>query len=124
MFGSGVLIRSMVRTIFRVAALFVFAIIVFATLAPLNARPGTGHVGFERVAAYVLLGLTLTVGFPNRFWVIVLSVLVIAIGLEVAQHLTLDRHGRAIDAVEKVGGSAIGVFGGYILNRFAKLCPR
>jgi hypothetical protein len=108
----------MIQTAARVAALFVFAVIVYVTISPINLRPATGLTGLEREAAYALLGLTLAVAFPARMWIVTIAIVVIAGGLELAQHLTPDRHGRLIDAVQKAAGGLVGMAIGYLFNRF------
>lgn len=108
----------MLRTLAQVAALLVLAVIIYATLSPLDLRPRTGFVAFEREAAFALLGLALMLAFPDHAGFVVLGVIVVAIGLELAQHLTPDRHSRLIDALQKAGGALAGCAIGYIANRF------
>jgi hypothetical protein len=108
----------MVQNIARVAALIVFAIIAYATLSLIDYRPRTGFVGLEREVAYLFLGFALAVAFPSRFWLVALALVAIAFGLEFAQQLTPDRHGRIIDAVQKLGGGIVGLLIGQRANRF------
>jgi hypothetical protein len=43
--------------------------------------------------------------------------LVAIIGLEFAQHLTPDRHGTVIDAIEKLAGAGLGIAAGGLVER-------
>ena len=108
----------MIQTMARVVALLAFAIIAYATFSTISARPGTGFVAFEREMAFVLLGAATMIGFPTRFWLVALTMLVVVFGLELAQHLTPDRHGRLSDALQKLAGAAMGVALGLVANYF------
>ncbi|WP_426424874.1 hypothetical protein [Bradyrhizobium genosp. A] len=90
------------------AAWLVFGLIVFATLSPIGLRPETGHVRIERFAAYALLGALFVAAYPHHFTRTMSLVLAAAILLEVLQHLTPDRHGHLIDAMEKFMGGVAG----------------
>ena len=109
----------MIHTLALVATPLILAVIVYATLSPARLRPRTGYVSFEREAAFALLATAMTVAFPSYFWWAVAAAIGIAVGLELAQNLTPDRHGRAIDALQKVAGVVVGCSIGYLINRFA-----
>jgi VanZ family protein len=111
----------MIQTIAQFAAAVLLAGIIFVTLSPLNLRPRTGFVGAERAVAYLLLAMATVVAFPDQFWFAALAVLIVALGLEIAQQLTPDRHGELIDAMQKVAGALVGCAIGYLINRFAAL---
>jgi VanZ family protein len=86
------------------------AFIGYATLSPLHDRPSLPtSVGFERLAAFAVLGLLFCLAYPRQFILVCLIVLGSAVLLEFAQQLTPDRHGRAMDAVEKIAGGTIGI---------------
>jgi hypothetical protein len=108
----------MVQKLFKLAAWFVFVLICFATLSPLGLRPTTtGGVGPERFMAFALLGILFVLAYPHHFIRLALFVVVIAAGLEALQHLTPDRHGHLIDALEK----AIGGLAGCSVTRLVQL---
>jgi len=64
--------------------------------------------GSQRIIAYFLLGLLFVSAYPTRFGRSLIFVVVVAFGLEAIQQLTPDRHGRFIDAMEKVAGGIVG----------------
>lgn len=111
----------MIRSLAQIAAAVVFAIIVYATLSPIQLRPRTGFVGLEREAAFALLGAALMMAFPDQPWAIVAATVAIAIGLELTQRLTRDRHGKIVDAVQKTVGGMIGCALGYLISQYADL---
>jgi|ERR1700738_2455444 hypothetical protein len=98
----------MVRKIMTFAAWAALGLICFVTLSPIGLRPETGAVGFERFAAYVLLGLLFVVAYPRHFTRLALFITIVALGLEALQHLTPDRHGHLADAAQKIAGGLAG----------------
>ncbi|WFU79112.1 VanZ family protein [Bradyrhizobium sp. CIAT3101] len=98
----------MQQKLFPVAAWTVFGLIVLATLSPIGLRPQTGHVGIERFAAFCALGTLYVAAYPHRFVQIIALVPAAAFTLELLQHLTPDRHGHLIDAIEKIVGALVG----------------
>jgi hypothetical protein len=108
----------MIRTIAQAVALLIFGFIIYATLSTLDHRPRTGYVGLEREAAFFVFAFALTVGFPEHLWQVLIGVVVATLGLELAQHLTPDRHGQMVDALQKLAGGALGVGMGLVVNRF------
>lgn len=108
----------MIRNIALIATVVVVSIIVFATLSPLDLRPRTGFVGPEREAAFLLLGVVAVVAFPSHLWLVIAAMVASTIGLELAQHLTPDRHGHVADALQKLGGGLVGCALGFGVNRF------
>lgn len=111
----------MIRFLAQIAAAVVFAIIVYATLSPIQLRPQTGYVGLEREAAFALFGAVLMLAFPDQPWAIVAAIVAIAVGLELTQRLTRDRHGKVLDAVQKIVGGMVGCALGYLISQFANL---
>jgi hypothetical protein len=101
--------RPIPRTAAQIAALLVFAILVYATFSPISFRPRTGYVGVERGAAFGLLTLALAIGFPDQFWLGFSAVITGVIALEIAQNLTRDRHGEILDAFRKAAAQSRGV---------------
>ncbi|MGY4502595.1 VanZ family protein [Bradyrhizobium sp. GM24.11] len=101
----------MLRKLVVLAAWITLGLIVFVTLSPIGLRPETGSVELERFGAYGLLGALFVFGYPHHFTRVMTLILAMAIGLELLQHITPDRHGHLADAVEKlVGGFAGGSF--------------
>lgn len=108
---------------FRLAALIlgwaVVAVIIFATLSPLELRP---HVpGFrpdgERFLAYFAASALLMLAHPQRRLAVLGTIIAIALGLEWLQTLEATRHGRPHDVGVKLIGTATGA-------GFALLCER
>ena len=99
---------GMAQRLIALAAWATLAFICFVTLSPIGLRPGTGSVGFERFAAYALLGVFLTSAYPKHFGRAATLVVVAALGFEALQHLTPDRHGHFADAVQKAAGGLVG----------------
>ncbi|MBP1183779.1 hypothetical protein [Methylobacterium sp. PvR107] len=92
-----------------VAWVLVIAITVI-TLVPLGLRPVvTASPSIERSAAYAALGLCMVWGYPLRWPWVLLGCVLLAGGLEAAQHLTSTRHGRFDDFLVKAAASAVGV---------------
>jgi VanZ family protein len=87
------------------------AVVVFATLSPIGARPHLGHMGpqIERFAAYLVAAAALTIAYPARKGVILLCIVAGAAGLELAQLFEASRHARALDALVKVMGGLSGL---------------
>jgi hypothetical protein len=86
-------------------------VIVFATLSPIGARPHIAGFGadLERFLAFFVTAGALAFAYPRRRGWILLAVIGVAVGLEVAQSFAPTRHGRAPDAVVKVLGGLVGV---------------
>jgi hypothetical protein len=103
-------VSGMPQTIFRWIAWLLLAAIAFFTLSPIEQRPVTdGPVDFERLAAFVVLGVAFAWSYPLRLIRIILF-LVICIGLlEAAQDLVPGRHGRVQDAAVKASGMFLGL---------------
>jgi hypothetical protein len=98
----------MIRNFLVVAAWAALIAIIFMTLSPIGLRPETGHAGPERFVAYAVLSTLFMSAYPRHFTRIMIFVLTIALSLELAQHLTPDRHGHIADALEKLGGGVAG----------------
>ena len=87
------------------------AVVVFATLSPIGARPHLAHMGpqLERFIAYLVAAAALATAYPSRKGVILLCIVAGAAGLEIAQHFEASRHARALDAVVKIMGGVSGL---------------
>jgi len=99
----------MIQKISAVSAWLLLGAIAFATLSPMDLRPQTGHSLAERVCAFAALGAAFGLGYPRRPPFALAVTLAAAVGLELAQLLSPDRHARLLDAGEKLAGGLIGV---------------
>jgi hypothetical protein len=92
-----------------VAWLLVLAIAV-STLSPIGVRPVSGApANLERFAAFAVIGTCFGLGYPKRRLAVVLMVIGIVGGLELAQHLVPGRHGRLPDGLVKASGALLGL---------------
>src|SRR3954462_4183614 len=98
----------MIRTLLVVAAWTALIAIIFLTLSPIGLRPETGHAGPDRFVAYGVLSTLFMSAYPRHFTRVMIFVITVAVSLELAQHLTPDRHGHLADALEKLGGGVAG----------------
>jgi hypothetical protein len=98
-------------------------LIAFATLSPVGDRPSLGSPHLEHFAAFALMGLAFALAYPNRVLLVVALVVGAALGLEVLQLLTPDRHGRVADALVKVLGGISGICMGQMLSFLLHLKP-
>ena len=95
--------------------------IVFVTLSPNGLRPVFTHDPiYERVAAYLILGVLFSLAYPRRIWMVVSIVVGTAVVLEGLQQLTPDRHGQLADLFEKASGGLLGVV---VANAASKYLP-
>ena len=103
----------MSQRLFLVAAWLALAFIAFATLCPLRDRPAVAGSQLEHFAAFALMGFAFARGYPSRVFFIVTVVICSAFALEALQLLTLDRHGRLIEALVKSAGGTCGIIVGH-----------
>ena len=97
----------------RVAAWTLVALIVAVTLVPIGLRPVvTTNPSYERVAAYALAGLLMTVAYPRHWPWILAGLVVLAGGLEAGQTLTGTRHGKVDDFLVKAAAGLVGALAG------------
>jgi VanZ family protein len=109
----------MIHKLIAIAAWGALAFIAFATLSPIQHRPTlSGSASLEHVAAFAALGILFCLAYPRQTMLVCLVVLGAAVLLEVLQLLTPDRHGRIMDALEKVLGGAIGIMAGRLVLYF------
>jgi VanZ family protein len=85
------------------------AFIAYATLSPIDERPVIAALQLEHFGAFGLVGLALGLAYPRRLLWVAAIVVGSALGLEVLQLLTPDRHGRLLDAGVKAAGGVCGV---------------
>lgn len=94
-------------------------VIAYLTLSPLRDRPTLlTSSKLEHFAAFSILGTLFCLAYPRRILVVLLIVLGSAALLELLQFLTPDRHGRTLDALQKMAGGAAGVLAGLAVLRF------
>lgn len=108
---------SLVQSTARIAAWGCIALIVFATLSPIQARPHLASQGIEHFAAFALTAALFSIAYPRRIGLVLAIVLMAAIGLELAQLVLPDRHARLIDVLRKCIGGTAGAGLGYALTR-------
>lgn len=96
-------------TLVRIAAWIVAAILVFVTLSPIEARPIVASPHLERAIAYALFGFLLALSYPRRWWLAMVGSVAMAGFLELAQGLTMSRHGRMFDFSVKGTAAIMGV---------------
>jgi hypothetical protein len=106
----------LLRRLIALAAWLVLFGIVFATLAPLDARPESGMpAGIERFGAFALMALLFALAYPRRIGLLILLMLGASVGLEVLQTIAVHRHARINDAEVKLAGALAGLAGGLVL---------
>ncbi|MCK1541606.1 VanZ family protein [Bradyrhizobium sp. 179] len=87
------------------------AFITYASLSPIRDRPQLSNVAdLEHLAAFALLGFAFCLSYRRRMTFVCGIVLGSAVVLEFLQTLTPDRHGKLLDASEKIIGGLIGIF--------------
>ena len=94
-----------------VAWLLVLAVAVF-TLSPNELRPTTGastlSANVERFAAFAVIGMLFSLGYPKHRFAVILLVIGIVASLEVAQNFVPSRHGRLLHGFVKAAGALFG----------------
>jgi hypothetical protein len=100
-----------------VLAWLLLGAIAYSTLSPLAMRPHMGSwVQVERFGAFGLLGLMFAIAHPRRVLPVLSVILAAAVGLELTQMLSADRHARLIDLAVKMAGAGCGVGAGWLLT--------
>jgi len=107
---------AMIQKVSIAAGWLALAFIVYATLSPIQDRPVVAGPQLEHFAAFALMGLAFALAYPNRILLVVAIVVGSAIGLEVLQLLTPDRHGRVLDALVKAAGGVCGISAGQLMS--------
>jgi VanZ family protein len=105
--------RPRVRDLRRAAtvlAWLLLALVAYSTLSPIGMRPRIGTwVHVERFGAYGLIGFLFVTAYPRRLPIVLGMVLGAAVGFELLQMLSADRHARMEDVAVKMAGAACGV---------------
>lgn len=100
-------------------AWLLFTVIAYSTMSPLDLRPRIGHlVHLERFGAFGLLGLLFAIAYPRWIGRVLVLVLATAVGFELLQMVSADRHARVTDVAVKLAGGACGVLAGWIFTRY------
>jgi VanZ family protein len=110
----------MFRKIIIILAWSTLLAIAFATLSPIGLRPHVGNVSGERFWAFAAVALLFGVAYPRHLWLVTILVGGTAVGLEVLQHLTPDRHGRIPDALVKLAGALSGAGLAYAVSGMSR----
>ncbi|MGE0525277.1 MAG: VanZ family protein [Variibacter sp.] len=98
------------KNVFRLLAWGALGAVFIATMVPIGLRPISGlPINAERFLAFAALGALFAAGYPRRFWLVSALVLVAAGGFELAQHVTLTRHGTVHDFLVKGIGGGLGL---------------
>jgi VanZ family protein len=94
---------------------------IYYKLSPYLMHPGVQKYALvEHVAAFAVLGALFQFAYPSRTPLVCCIVLGAAVGLELMQHLTPDRHGTLLDAIEKIVGGALGIGFALTMLRLAR----
>ncbi|HET7887563.1 MAG TPA: VanZ family protein [Bradyrhizobium sp.] len=113
----------MIHRLSAIAGWLALGFVVFATLSPIDARPSLATPHLEHFAAFALIGLAFALAYPNRVLLVFAIVVGAAVGLEMLQLLTPDRHGRAADALVKALGAISGICIGQMVSFLLRLKP-
>ncbi|MBN9436374.1 VanZ family protein [Bosea sp. (in: a-proteobacteria)] len=106
------------RFLLRLLPWLLLGFIVFATLSSLEMRPRISHSAhFERFAAFWLLGFLFAAFHPRRIGTVLLFVAGVAVGLELVQLVSADRHARLGDLLVKIAGGVCGVLSCWLTLR-------
>jgi hypothetical protein len=83
---------------------------IYFKVSPFLMRPTMEtYAHFEHIIAFAFLGVLFGFAYPRRLIVVCSIVLGAAALLEILQTMTADRHGTMVDALEKMGGGALGI---------------
>jgi hypothetical protein len=89
------------------------ACITYMTIAPIEVRANFSYwASVERSAAFAVLGILFYLAYGRSILLVCLIVLGSAALLEIVQFVTVDRHARAVDAMEKIAGGCLGILAG------------
>lgn len=100
----------------------VVAVVTFSTLSPIRERPGGASPHLEHFFAFCLMGAAFGIANPRRWKLVASAVVGTAIGLEIAQLFTPDRHARIVDALTKIAGGLTGVLLALVITRISWSC--
>ena len=103
----------------KVAAWSSIAFIIYATLVPIGMRPTIGEIGanYERFAAYAVASALMVLAYPRHPVRVGLTVIAIAVVLEVSQLAIPGRDANVADALVKVAGGLAGIVAAIFCNQ-------
>jgi VanZ family protein len=111
----------MFKKLVTFAAWMLLAFIAYATISPIQDRPTLPtSTSLEHLAAFAVLGALFCLAYPRDIALVCLIVLGSAVLLEIMQLLTPDRHGRILDAIEKMAGGTVGIVAGRVILYFER----
>jgi VanZ family protein len=95
----------------RLVSWALFAAIAVMTLGPVGLRPQTHFSpNFDRLAAYLFLGMSFALSYPQRrVWLLGAILVGVAAALEIGQSFVPGRDPRLIDFLFKACGAVIGL---------------
>ena len=98
-----------------------FVYSIYYKLSPLLMRPRMRtYDHFEHLIAFAIFGGLFAFAYPRHLILVCSIVFISAVALEYLQTLTPDRHGRLVDAFEKVVGGAFGIFAAHAILWFTQ----
>ena len=117
------------KHVFRIAAVLAIAGVIYLTLGPVSVRSLSPLPPlWDRSIAFLIIGVLLALSFPRHRLLVLLTLVALVVGLELAQHLRPDRHGQAGDAVVKLLGAVAGLVmagaGGFWSHRISRRTAR
>ena len=113
----------MIHRLSVIAGWLALGFVVVVTLSPAGVRPTLASPHLEHFAAFALIGFAFALAYPSRVLLVFAIVVGAALGLEALQLLTLDRHGRAVDALVKALGGISGICVGQMASFLLRLKP-
>jgi hypothetical protein len=105
-------------------ALAAIAGIAFVTLCPIELRPRLASPTQERLAAYFVLGVLVTLAAGRHWLGATAVVLILAFGLEAAQALAPGRDPAMSDALVKALGGVLGSAAAQLVFPIRRLAAR
>ena len=96
-------------TSLRVVAWNLLATIVFLSVIPATARPGTGAHNLEHIGIFLVTGFAFACSYPKR-WAVTLTLVTFAAAVEMLQLFVPGRHARVSDLIVDVAGICAGAF--------------
>ena len=113
----------MIHRISVITGWLALGMIAVVTLSPIRGPPLARGPHLEHFAAFALIGFAFALAYPNRVLLVFAIVVGAALGLELLQLLTLDRHSRAADALVKALGGISGICVGQMASFLLRLKP-
>ena len=94
---------------------------IYYKLAPFLMRPAMRfYAHFVHIIGFAVLGALFGFAYQKILIFVCSIVLISAVALEYLQTLTPDRHGRLLDAFEKLAGGALGISAAHAILWFTQ----